>query len=125
MLRSFGELRRKVKTWLVSNNFTNVVMVDPLATFKASADIYAAIGMMADTVHLKDEGYRAFAQPCKQVITDCMALKQEKEGSGHGGGKGAKRPRLDSQGKANLMNEGGQASGSGQKVNHGKETSRS
>ncbi len=29
MLRSPGELRRKVKTWLVFNKYTNVVMVDP------------------------------------------------------------------------------------------------
>ena len=42
-----------VKTWLVFKKYTNVVMVDPLATFKASADAAAAINMMADTVHLK------------------------------------------------------------------------
>jgi hypothetical protein len=36
MLRGPGELRRKVKTWLLFNKYTNVVMVDPLATFKAS-----------------------------------------------------------------------------------------
>jgi hypothetical protein len=35
MLRSLGELRRKVKTWLVFNKYTNVVMVDPLATFQS------------------------------------------------------------------------------------------
>ncbi len=51
MLRSPGELRRKVKTWLVFNKYTNLVMVDPLATLKASRrrTLYGmAINMMAD-----------------------------------------------------------------------------
>jgi hypothetical protein len=52
-----GNLRRKVKTWLVFNKHSNMVMLDPLATFKASSD--AAAAMMADTVHLRYEGYKA------------------------------------------------------------------
>jgi hypothetical protein len=52
MLRGLGDLRRKVKTWLVFNKHSNVVMLDPLATFQASADVGAAMAMMADTVHL-------------------------------------------------------------------------
>jgi hypothetical protein len=55
MLRGLGDLRRKVKTWLVFNKHSNVVMLDPLATFQASADVGAAMAMMADTVHLKAE----------------------------------------------------------------------
>jgi hypothetical protein len=78
MLRSLGKLRRKVKTWFVFNKYTNVVMVDPLATFKANADVTAAINMMVDTVHLKGEGYRAVAQRCKQVITDWLLGKKRK-----------------------------------------------
>jgi hypothetical protein len=32
----------------------NVVMLDPMAAFKASMDMSAATGMIADTVHLND-----------------------------------------------------------------------
>ncbi len=39
-------------------------MVDPMVTLKTSADPEAAIGMIADTVHLKEDGYRAVAQHC-------------------------------------------------------------
>jgi len=94
MLRSLGELRRKVKTWLVFNKYTNVVMVDPLATFNASADAAAAINMMADTVHLKGSGYRAVAQKCKQVITDWL-LGKKRKATAEASNVLAKKPKVE------------------------------
>ena len=92
--RSLGELRRKVKTWLVFNKYTNVVMVDPLATFQASANASAAINMMADTVHLKRSGYVAVAQKCKQVITDWL-LGKKRKAAAEASNVLAKKPKVE------------------------------
>ena len=77
MLRSPGELRRKVKTWLLFNKYTNVVMVDPLATFKASRrrTLYGmAINMMADTVHSRRKAIRRSRSSANRLLrTGCSA----------------------------------------------------
>ncbi len=56
MLKGLGELRRKVKTWLVFNKHSNVVLLDPLATFQASADAGAAMAMMTEGRRLQSCG---------------------------------------------------------------------
>jgi hypothetical protein len=117
MLRGLGELRRKVKTWLVFNKHSNVVMLDPLATFQASADAGAAMAMMADTVHLKAEGYKAVALKCKQLITDWLLGKKRKAAAAAAGGQEAKKIKLDKQGGAVAGSSGGQASSGGRKSN--------
>ena len=114
MLKGLGELRRKVKTWLVFNKHSNVVLLDPLATFQASADVGAAMAMMADTVHLKAEGYKAVAAKCKQLITDWLLGKKRKAAAE---GQEAKKIRLEKQGVAAAGSSGGQASSGGRKSN--------
>jgi hypothetical protein len=71
------------KTLQFFKNLFNVVMLDPLATFKASMDVSVAIGM-ADTVHLKDEGYKVVAQRFK-AVDQGLAAELNEEGGGHGG----------------------------------------
>jgi hypothetical protein len=117
MLRGLGDLRRKVKTWLVFNKHSNVVMLDPLATFQASADAGAAMAMMADTVHLKAEGYKAVASKCKQLITDWLLRKKRKAAAAAAEGQEAKKIRLEKQGAAAAGSSGGQASSDGRKSN--------
>jgi hypothetical protein len=122
MLRGLGDLRRKVKTWLVFNKHTNVVVLDPLATFKTSSDVSAAMAMMADTVHLKDEGYQAVAARCKQIITEWLLKKKRKAAAMAAAGNDAKKPRLDNQTGAGSSGGGqsvggGQSGGSGRKSN--------
>ena len=95
MLRGLGNLRRKVKTWLVFNKHSNMVMLDPLATFKASSD--AAAAMMADTVHLRYEGYKAVAARCKQLITDWLLSKKRKAAALAAAKNEAKKLKLDNQ----------------------------
>jgi hypothetical protein len=114
MLRGLGDLRRKVKTWLVFDKHSNVVMLDPLATFQASADVGAAMAMMADTVHLKAEGYKAVAAKCKQVITEWLLGKKRKAAAE---GNDAKKIKMEKQGAAGSGSSGGQASGGGRKSN--------
>ncbi len=116
MLRGLGDLRRKVKTWLVFNKHSNVVMLDPLATFKASSDVKATAAMMADTVHLRDKGYKAVAARCKQLITDWLLSKKRKPAALAAAENEAKKLKLDNQPVAG--NSGvGQASGGGRKSN--------
>jgi len=112
MLRGLGELRRRVKTWLVFNKHINVMVLIPLATFKASADVSAAMAMIADTLHLKDKGYRAVAGLCKQVITDWLLSKKMKAAAMAAVGNKAKKPRMEGQLVAGSGSGGGQAGGS-------------
>jgi hypothetical protein len=114
MLKGLGELRRKVKTWLVFNKHSNLVMLDPLATFQASGDAGAAMAMMADTVHLKAEGYKAVALKCKQLITDWLLGKKRKAAAG---GQEAKKIKLEKQGGAVAGSSGGPANSGGRKSN--------
>jgi hypothetical protein len=94
-------------------------MLDPLATFKASSDVSAAMAMMADTVHLKDEGYMAVAVKCKQVITDWLLKKKRKAAAMAAEGNDAKKPRLDTQMGAGSSG-GGQPVGGGQSGGGGR-----
>ncbi len=116
MLRNLGELRRKVKTWLVFNKYTNVVMVDPLATFQANADASAAIDMMADTVHLKEAGYHAVALKCKQVITEWL-LGKKRKAAAEAAGALSKKPRVESSVQLEQQPSGSKAAGTVRKVN--------
>jgi hypothetical protein len=98
MLKGLGELRRKVKTWLVFNKFANVVLVDPMAALGATADAGKAVGMMADTVHLKEEGYTAVAQQCKKIITDWL-LGRKRKAVAMAANPEAKKQKIESAGQ--------------------------
>ncbi len=52
-------------------------------------DVGAAMAMMADTVHLKPEGYKAVASKCKQLITDSLLGKKRKAAAAGAAGRGA------------------------------------
>ncbi len=106
-----------MKTWLVFNKHSNVVMLDPLATFQASANVGAAMAMMADTVHLKAEGYEAVAAKCKQVITDWLLGKKRKAAAAAAEGSEAKKIKIEKQGAAISGSSGGQAGGGSRKSN--------
>jgi hypothetical protein len=73
------------------------VMLDPLATFKASSDVEATATMMADTVHLRDEGYKAVAARCKQLITNWLLSKKRKAAALGAAENEAKKLKLDNQ----------------------------
>ncbi len=92
-------------------------MLDPLVTFQASADVEAAMAMMADTVHLKAKGYKAVAAKCKQVITDWLLGKKRKAAAASAEGSEAKKMKMEKQGAAGSGSSGGQAGGGGRKSN--------
>jgi hypothetical protein len=48
MLKSLGELRRAIRSWLIVRGIKNVYIVDPLAASGAAADVEKAIGLMRD-----------------------------------------------------------------------------
>jgi hypothetical protein len=100
--------RRKAKTWLVFNKFDNVVLVDPMAAFGATADAGKAVGMMADTVHLKEEGYTAVAQQCKKIITDWLLKAANPE---------AKKQKIESAGQTVPQSIAGTSGTGGRKSN--------
>jgi hypothetical protein len=114
MLRSPGELRRKVKTWLLFNKYTDVVMVDPLASSHlqsiASADAVWH-GYQHDGRHsaLKEEGYKAVAQRCKQVITHWLLSKKRKVAA-KAANPEAKKLKMDSAGQKDPQSKAGTSS---------------
>jgi hypothetical protein len=111
MLRSPGELRRKVKTWLLFNKYTNVVMVDRHLQSIASADAVWH-GHQHDGRHsaLKEEGYNAVAaQRCKQVITDWLLSTRRKVAAMEATPE-AKKLKMDSAGQKDPQSKAGTSS---------------
>jgi hypothetical protein len=75
------------------------------------------MAMMADTVHLKVEGYKAVAVKCKQLITDWLLGKKRKAAAAAAGGQEAKKIKLEKQGGAVAGSSEGPANSGGRKSN--------
>jgi hypothetical protein len=119
MLKSLGELRRAIRSWLIVRGIKNVFLVDPLAASGAAADAKKAIGLMRDSVHMTKDGYTRLAKVCKETITAWLLGRKRKAVESHGAD--AKKPRIDRAGPSggNAAGKGGQ-SGRGKKADAGR-----
>jgi hypothetical protein len=118
MLKSLGELRRAIRSWLIVRGIKNVFLVDPLAASGAAADARKAIGLMRDSVHMTRDGYTRLAKVCKETITAWLLGRKRKAVDSHGAD--AKKPRTDGAGHGRAGPSGGNAAGKGGQGGRGK-----
>ncbi len=127
LLKSLGEMRRAIRSWLMARGIKNVFMVDPLAASGAAANVEKAIALMNDSVHMKKEGYNKLAKQCKDTITTWLLGKKRKAVESYGAE--AKKQRLDGQGNSQMGGKnggqggrkgGGKSAGGSRKGNAGK-----
>jgi hypothetical protein len=95
LLKSLGEMRRAIRSWLMVRGIKNVFMVNPLAVSGAAANVEKAIDLMNDSVHMKKEDYNRLAKQCKDTITTWLLGKKRKAVESYGAQ--AKKQRLDGQ----------------------------
>ncbi len=111
LLKSLGEMRRAIRSWLMARGIKNVFMVDALAASGAAAKLEKAIALMNDLVHMKKEGYNMLAKQCKDTITTWLLGKKRKAVESYGAE--AKMQRLDGQSNSQAMLAGGKKGGKG------------
>ncbi len=118
LLKSLGEMRRAIRSWLMARGIKNVFMVDPLAASGAAANVEKAIALMSDSVHMKKEGYNRLAKQCKDTITTWLQGKKRKAVESYGAE--AKKQSLDGQSNSQVMSAGGKKGGKGGRKGGGK-----
>jgi len=92
-LRELGSLRREVKTWLIKKGYSNTLMVDPLQTSAAAANVDRARENMRDAVHMQPAGYSRLADKIKEMAKGWL-LNRKRAGE-VGIAPDSKRVRID------------------------------
>jgi hypothetical protein len=118
LLKSLGEMRRAIRSWLMSRGIKNVFMVDPLAASGAAANVEKTIALMSDSVHMKKEGYSKLAKQCKDTITTWLLGKKRKAVESYGAE--AKKQRMDGQSNSQATSADGKKAGKGGRKAGGK-----
>jgi len=92
-LKELGTLRRETRTWLVTKELHNILLVDPLEAAGAARSAQAARELMRDTVHIGPPGYASLAGRIKELIQQWRLEKKRKGSSAEQ--PAGKRFRLD------------------------------
>jgi len=94
-MKELWEMRRGVKSFLITKKVKNVIMLDPLEALGVGRDLAKIRSMMADNFHLKPSFVKLLAESVKKQIKDwqsggkCKGEEME--------GEAAKRMRMDGQ----------------------------